>query len=105
MGTTEIRIRLDGISRQLVYQLTRRSGWPTPYNELAQGRVWRCEDVEGWTEEHRPHLEWANRGTSPEGGLVTNRCRWQGLRRRRVARRSDPPGPCRARRLSSVQSH
>jgi prophage regulatory protein len=50
----EIRQRLGGITRQRVYQLTQRSDWPTPYDELVQGKVWRREDVEAWVEQHRP---------------------------------------------------
>jgi prophage regulatory protein len=57
LGAAEIRERLGGISRQRVYQLTQRSDWPAPYDELVQGKVWRRDDVEGWIEEHRPHLD------------------------------------------------
>ena len=53
MGTAEICSRLGGISRQRVYQLTRRPDWPTPYDELAQGRVWRKDDVEAWIAQYR----------------------------------------------------
>lgn len=56
MGVGEIRGRLGGISRQRVYQLTQRSDWPAPYDELIQGKVWRREDIEAWVDEHRPHL-------------------------------------------------
>jgi prophage regulatory protein len=57
MGAAEIRLRLGGISRQRVYQLTQRLDWPAPYDELVRGKVWRREDVEAWIEEHRPHLD------------------------------------------------
>ena len=39
MGAGEIRQRLDGISRQRVYQLTEHSDWPAPYDELIHGNV------------------------------------------------------------------
>jgi prophage regulatory protein len=57
MGAAEIRQRLGGISRQRVYQLTQRPDWPTPYDELVQGKVWRREDVETWLAKYRPGLE------------------------------------------------
>jgi predicted DNA-binding transcriptional regulator AlpA len=57
MGAAEIRQRLGGISRQRVYQLTQRSDWPAPYEELVQGKVWRREDVEAWIDKHRPGRE------------------------------------------------
>jgi prophage regulatory protein len=57
MGAAEIRQRLGGISRQWVYQLTERSDWPAPYDELVQGKVWRREDIEAWINKHRPDLE------------------------------------------------
>jgi predicted DNA-binding transcriptional regulator AlpA len=60
MGAAEIRQRLGGISRQRVYQLTRRPDWPAPYDELVQGRVWRHEDVEAWIKQHRPDLDTAD---------------------------------------------
>jgi prophage regulatory protein len=55
MGAREIEERL-GVSRQRVYQLTRREDWPEPYDTLAMGSVWRTEDVEAWIKEHRPDL-------------------------------------------------
>jgi prophage regulatory protein len=57
MGAAEIRRRLGGISRQRVYQLTQRPGWPAPYDELVQGKVWRRDDVEAWIAKYRPDLE------------------------------------------------
>lgn len=53
MGAAEIEKRL-GVSRQRVYQLTTRTDWPTPYDELAMGKVWRIEDIEAWVRTHRP---------------------------------------------------
>jgi prophage regulatory protein len=57
MGAAEIQQRLDGLSRQRVYQLTQRGDWPAPYDELVQGKVWRREDVEEWIDKHRPDPE------------------------------------------------
>ncbi|MEU7909177.1 DNA-binding protein [Actinoplanes sp. NPDC049118] len=48
MGAHEIRVRLGGISRQRVYQLTSRRDFPAPVAELAMGNVWLAEDVEAW---------------------------------------------------------
>lgn len=56
MGTHEIRVRLGGISRQRVYELTMRRTFPEPVAELAQGKVWLAEDVERWIAEHRREL-------------------------------------------------
>lgn len=53
MGAQEIERRL-GVSRQRVQQLTARSDWPAPYDELAMGKVWRIEDVEAWIRDNRP---------------------------------------------------
>lgn len=55
MGAREIEDRL-GVSRQRVYQLTRRSDFPEPYDEVAMGKLWRIEDVEAWIREHRENL-------------------------------------------------
>jgi hypothetical protein len=57
VGTAEICPRLGGVSRQRVYQLTQRADWPAPYDELAQGRVWRREEVEAWIRANRPELD------------------------------------------------
>lgn len=53
MGAHEIRIRLGGVSRQRAYQITCRQDFPTPVADLAQGKVWSQEDVEGWFRKHR----------------------------------------------------
>jgi prophage regulatory protein len=53
MGAHEIRIRLGGISRQRVYQLTSRRDFPTPVADLVQGKVWLTEDVEAWIASRR----------------------------------------------------
>ena len=54
MGTHEICTRLNSISRQRVYQLTLRADFPPPIARLAQGKVWRTDDVEAWIRTHRP---------------------------------------------------
>jgi prophage regulatory protein len=57
MGTAEIRQRLGDISRQRVYQLTQRPDWPSPYDHLIQGRVWKRDDIEAWIRLRRPDLD------------------------------------------------
>jgi prophage regulatory protein len=55
VGTHEIRVMLGGqLSRQRIYQLTRHRDFPAPVAELAQGKVWRTEDVEAWIARRRP---------------------------------------------------
>ncbi|MEU7572286.1 DNA-binding protein [Micromonospora sp. NPDC049240] len=56
MGTHEIRVRLGGISRQRVYELTLRRTFPEAVADLAQGKVWLADDVERWIAVHRPDL-------------------------------------------------
>jgi prophage regulatory protein len=53
MDAHEIRIRLGGISRQRVYQLTSRRGLPAPVAELGQGKIWLADDIEAWIAQHR----------------------------------------------------
>ncbi|WP_430782123.1 helix-turn-helix transcriptional regulator [Actinoplanes sp. G11-F43] len=48
MGAHEIRVRLGGISRQRVHQLTTRADFPAPVADLMQGKVWHANDVEEW---------------------------------------------------------
>ncbi len=48
VGAHEIRVRLGGISRQRVYQITSRSDFPRPVADLAQGKIWLADDVEAW---------------------------------------------------------
>jgi prophage regulatory protein len=55
MGAHEIRVRLGGISRQRVYQITSRTDFPAAAADLTQGKVWLAEDVEKWIAERRPH--------------------------------------------------
>jgi predicted DNA-binding transcriptional regulator AlpA len=53
VGIQEIRVRLGGVSRQRVYQLTRRADFPKPVEVLAQGAVWLAEDVDAWIAQRR----------------------------------------------------
>ncbi len=53
VGTHEIRLLLGGISRQRVYQLTRRRDFPRPAADLSQGKVWLTDDVEEWISSRR----------------------------------------------------
>jgi len=57
MGAHEIRVRLGGISRQRIYQITQRADFPKPLADLRAGKVWRAEDVEAWITERRPHQD------------------------------------------------
>jgi prophage regulatory protein len=56
IGTQEIPVRLGGVSRQRVYQLTRRADFPQPIAELAQGSVWLAEDVDRWIASRRTRV-------------------------------------------------
>lgn len=54
VGAHEIRMLIgDGISRQRVYQILKRSDFPKPYAELMQGKLWLTDDVEEWISTHR----------------------------------------------------
>jgi predicted DNA-binding transcriptional regulator AlpA len=53
MGAHEIRVRLGGISRQRVYQITTRQDFPEPVADLAHGKIWHADDVEAWILSHR----------------------------------------------------
>ncbi|BCY12201.1 hypothetical protein L3i22_072890 [Actinoplanes sp. L3-i22] len=55
MGAGEIAKRL-GLSRQRVQQLAERDDWPTPFDELAMGRVWLITDIEDWIRRQRADL-------------------------------------------------
>ncbi|MFC7530130.1 DNA-binding protein [Actinoplanes sp. GCM10030250] len=57
MGSHEIRVRLGGISRQRVYQITQGRSFPEPIAKLEMGNVWLTEDVEEWIKEHRSDPE------------------------------------------------
>lgn len=54
IGAHEIRIRLGGVSRQRVYQITNRPDFPKPLADLAQGKVWLADDIDAWIASHRP---------------------------------------------------
>jgi len=54
VGAHEIRIRLGGISRQRVHQITSAGSFPKPVAELTLGKVWRADEVEAWIRQHRP---------------------------------------------------
>jgi hypothetical protein len=54
VGAHEIRVRLGGVRRQRVYQITSRADFLRPATDLAQGKVWRTDDVDHWIREHRP---------------------------------------------------
>ena len=56
MGMAEIQHRLGDISRQRVYQLTRRPDFPEPLAVLAQGPVWLADDVDAWIARRRARL-------------------------------------------------
>ena len=53
VGTQEIRVRLGGVSRQRVHQITKRPDFPAPVADLAQGRVWLADDVDAWIARRR----------------------------------------------------
>lgn len=55
MGASEIAGRLK-VSRQRVYQITSRKGFPDPLAHLAMGQVWATDEVERWITENRPQL-------------------------------------------------
>jgi predicted DNA-binding transcriptional regulator AlpA len=55
MGAAEIGNRL-GLSKQRTYVIIGRKGFPDPQAELAMGKVWLTEDVEGWISVNRPEL-------------------------------------------------
>jgi prophage regulatory protein len=56
MGADEIRVRLGGIGRQRVYQITSRPDFPKPAADLVQGNVWLAGDVDAWITAKRPQL-------------------------------------------------
>lgn len=55
-GSDEIRRMLGGVSRERVYQITTRQGFPLPLATLAMGKVWWLDEVEDWIREHRPDV-------------------------------------------------
>jgi prophage regulatory protein len=66
MGAHEIGQRLDGVSRQRVYQLTSRPDFPEPVADLAQGKIWLKADVEHWIRHRRQP------GRRPVGTVLTS---------------------------------
>lgn len=54
VGPHEIRMRLGGISRQRVYEITHYSHFPAPIADLVFGKIWLADDVEAWIRKHRP---------------------------------------------------
>lgn len=56
MGAGEVAVRL-GVTRQRVYQLVTRKGFPDPIASLTMGQVWLTQDVEAWIAQHRPGLD------------------------------------------------
>ncbi|MEV0901900.1 AlpA family phage regulatory protein [Actinoplanes sp. NPDC049802] len=54
VGSHEIRMRLGGLSRQRVYQLTMGRDFPRPVARLTQGKVWLASEVEEWAVRRRP---------------------------------------------------
>jgi predicted DNA-binding transcriptional regulator AlpA len=62
MGSAEIAVRLGGVSRARIYQITQRRSFPEPVAALAMGNVWLAEDVEAWIAEHRPEIAEATEG-------------------------------------------
>jgi predicted DNA-binding transcriptional regulator AlpA len=72
VGAHEIRLRLGGISRQRVYQLTSRPDFPPPVADLAQGKVWQAGDVDAWIAARQTRNVTApsgrRGGTGPRGG-------------------------------------
>jgi len=48
VGNHEISEMLGSVSRQRVYQITRRADFPQPVARLAQGKVWLGDQVEAW---------------------------------------------------------
>lgn len=53
VGAAEIA-GMFGVSRQRVYQLSTREGFPAPVAVLSRGRVWERADVLAWMEANRP---------------------------------------------------
>jgi prophage regulatory protein len=67
MGAAEIRLRLGGLSRQRVYQITSKPTFPEPVADLIQGKVWLTNDVEEWMHRYRPDRD----GTPSPGDAGT----------------------------------
>ena len=48
-GAAELQQML-GVSRKRAYELSRRSDFPVPLEELAMGPVWAVPEIEAWAE-------------------------------------------------------
>jgi prophage regulatory protein len=96
VGAAEIRGMLGGVSKQRVYQITTKKGYPDPVAVLQVGKVWLAEDVEKWIEENRPDLagEWRQR-ERPPGWMPGAIVRSKGCPRRTIqtCRFSDATAP------------
>ncbi|MEU4162659.1 DNA-binding protein [Actinoplanes sp. NPDC026670] len=56
VGAHEIRVLFGSISRQRVYQITKRADFPRPVADLAQGKVWLASEATAWRDRRRsPH--------------------------------------------------
>jgi predicted DNA-binding transcriptional regulator AlpA len=53
VGTSEI-MKMMGVSRQRVHQLTHSSEFPTPAASLDGGKVWLRSEVQEWIDLNRP---------------------------------------------------
>lgn len=62
-------MRLGGISRQRVYEITHYSHFPAPIADLVFGKIWLAEDVEAWIREHRPNDVREAPSESPPGAF------------------------------------
>lgn len=65
MGQAEIADRL-GVSRQRVQQLISKTGFPTPFDVLAMGKVWWIKDIDEWIRVNRPGLHDVEPGADDE---------------------------------------
>ena len=61
IGAFEIR-ELLGVSRQRVYQFTKRADFPRPIARLTQGKVWLHDEVAAWISIRRARERPINRG-------------------------------------------
>ncbi|BEL06496.1 hypothetical protein Q0Z83_046870 [Actinoplanes sichuanensis] len=53
VGAHEIRVMFGSISRQRVYQITKRADFPEPVADLAQGKVWLASEATAWRDRRR----------------------------------------------------
>ena len=53
MGPFEIA-KFLGVSRQRFQQITRRPGFPKPYQELRGMKVYLAAEIEAWAAKNRP---------------------------------------------------